>query len=399
LILVWFGVSMQKKNQFQKPEEIKKFHLLCEKHTTDRNSIWYFEPSFTKMGKWIKKNKQYVDYVNKSILQKTFGEARSKKMASIEKEYRLKEIKLNKKRRNVSNIDDIFVSRKNESNQRRWCQIKDTYIEHETAKWEKQRIQLEIETSSTSALVYLYKITHPTTIVFYNNCDTCNNCHEPFVFDHIQYNNICPQCHRVVRVLIASEDQSTDILMFKAQTELNMSSTKSREKITKTDRIPLYRRYLHQFSKDLPEIPKEVFATIYLNLSSIHILSSARSKHAPISSILRNNGMTQYIHQSVRISKLFNGEKIPEIDVLLFDKLIKRFGIICRACGNEYKLLTFEMISHILLKMENEEDLASCFSLPSSHDVLHKSYNRLLHIIGLCEKIDPTLSWKINPLV
>ena len=357
------------------------------------------------MVKWntiTNKKKNYVNFVNINILQTALVEAYPKKIAAIEHNYQQLSLKLNKRKHPISEIDDIFVSRKNKVNRLRWCEVKHTYIQRETDKWQQKRVQLVRKTSSTASLVYLHKITNPdptTTVMFSHNSDTCSSCNEPLLFDHIQYNNICPTCHRVTRVLIASEDFSTDILVFKAQTEINISSIKPAIKNIKINRTPLYRRYLYQFSKDLPEIPKEVFTLIYLNLSSVHILSSARSKHTPISSIMRNNGMTQYIHQSVRISKLFNGQKIPEMNDVLLDKLVRRFDIICQACANGYKLLPFEMITHILLNMENEHDMADCFSLASSKQVLRKSYSRLEDIVNVCEKIDPTISWKIDPLV
>lgn len=349
------------------------------------------------MVKWGKCKKHSIYYVNKQIMQMALNKAHSKKLKSIDSEYQRIKTKLLKEKNTTSEIDDIHVFNKNKSNQIKWKKIRNSYKGDERRKWEDQKAQLEAGISSVASLVYLQKIIKDPTSVFYHKCDTCKKCQESLIFDHIQYNNICPRCHEVTNVLIASEDLSTDIMIFKAQTEMNISSTNITKKNTSKNRVPLYKRYLQQFSNHMPEIPKEVFATIYLNLSSVHILSSARARHAPISSILRNNGMTQYIHQSMRITKLFNGQKVPNISDALMDRLLTRFEIICRVYTG-YKL-TFEMVTYVLLKMENENTLAECFSLPSSKNVLKKSYNKLVRIVDECKILEPDLSWELESLI
>ena len=256
-------------------------------------------------------------------------------------------------------------------------------------QWQVRMEQiLNIQSTNLATLIHAGKLMRTTSEVIFINADYCSKCNQKYIFDCQKYINICRKCKVVKSVLIADEDIMNDTLVFREHIVNSVVTTQCSTTI-RNGRVSLYRKFLQQFSEDSPSIPEEVFATIYLNLSSIHMLTSFRCKSVPVTDILRNNNYKEWISHSSRITMLFNGEKIPSINNDLFQRLYIRFDHVSQIVSSNVKLLPFEILTHVFLTLEKENTLAGHFLLPRSHTVLVNMLLRVKNMCESCKKIYP----------
>lgn len=222
------------------------------------------------------------------------------------------------------------------------------------------------------------------TEIFYSDPDTCQACHELFVFDHTTSLVICPRCGQTQKVLFVSEDLSQDLLVGKDPLSAGRTSMAV---VTKTHvymRSPLYRRFLRQFSDTAPPIPIAVMRVLYKYLSNIHLQTSVRCRPTPVATILRNHGHSKWANSSIVISKQFNGEPIPRMNQELIDRLVHRFDMIFQASAMtkpKQKVPCFEFVTHLMLFVEGRRDLAPAFSVHKTRAVLQKSCTSITDLL------------------
>ena len=117
------------------------------------------------------------------------------------------------------------------------------------------------------------------------------------------------------------------------------------------------------------------------------MLTSFRCKSVPVTDILRNNNYKEWISQSMRITMLFNGEKVPCINTQLLQKCLTRFEHVSLITLDEVKLLPFEILTHVFLTLENEKFIAGLFLLPRSKNVLINMIMRIKIMCEACKKV------------
>ena len=254
-------------------------------------------------------------------------------------------------------------------------------------QWQSRSAQLLKNPSKNLAtLIQAGKLLRAKTEIIFTNTDHCTICNHKYVFDCQRYVNICIHCKVVKIVLIADEDTMNDILVLREHVVNSVPTTQSSTSV-RNGRLTLYKKFMYQFAEDVPEVPEEVFAVIYNNLSSVHMLTSFRCKSVPVTDILRNNNYKEWISQSMRITMLFNGEKVPCINTQLLQKCLTRFEHVSLITLNDVKLLSFEILTHVFLTLENEKVIAGLFLLPRSKNVLINMIARIKIMCEACKKV------------
>lgn len=176
---------------------------------------------------------------------------------------------------------------------------------------------------------------------------------------------------------------------------------------TKKDRHPyrrdgLYRKYLEQFSEDSPLTPKHVIEVVYKELFRVHAMIRTKTKSTPIATILRNNGLQEWVGYAFRIAKEANGEKIASLTSTLIDRLVDRFRIITKTNGIitanvGRKTINFEFLTSQFLHMEKHSELAVLFYNHRTRTTLKKSFLRLQSCLDEITKMNDTgMEWSIR---
>lgn len=232
---------------------------------------------------------------------------------------------------------------------------------------------------------------------FFMNPDKCPDCITFYTFDIVTNVHTCPKCGYTVDTLFVSEDNSQDILVTRDPNVASGSGTKQGSGYTYV-RSPLYRRYLGQFSEDVIAIPTNVMQVLYRYLSNIHLQNSIRCRPTPVGNILCAQGLAKWSNMSIRISKIFNGEPVPVLPVDLIERMVARFdAIFHEASRTKKKLPSFEFITHILLRIEGQPELAKSFALHKTRTVLRRIYDDLQQLIQAVQTTDTTLTWDNIP--
>lgn len=151
------------------------------------------------------------------------------------------------------------------------------------------------------------------------------------------------------------------------------------------NRSLVYRKYLTQFSED-SIIPESLMKLLYEEYFCIHMLNSLKARPTSVQNILIAHNLNQFVHQSVRLARHFNGEPIPMISTSLIDTLVNRFQDVAKCAltiANFGKLPSFEILTHMFLRAENRDDLASIFFL-NKVSILDSSAEKLQKLIDKC---------------
>jgi predicted Zn-ribbon and HTH transcriptional regulator len=247
-------------------------------------------------------------------------------------------------------------------------------------------------------LVISNRIMGRPTESFYTDPDKCNKCGVFYTFDNVTNVHTCTQCGFTVDVLFISEDNSQDVLVTKDPNTGSSVATKPQSDYHYI-RSPLYKRYLSQFSENVPVIPTEVMRVLYRYLSNIHLQNSIRCRPTPVGNILRTHGFSKWANLAIRITKLFNGDPIPVIPSEVIERLVLRFDVIFRESSRQkQKLPSFEFITNILLRIEGRPDLASSFALHKTRIVLRRIANDLYKLIEHTKEESSDLTWDNVPV-
>lgn len=308
----------------------------------------------------------------------------------------------------------------------------------------------QLPSGSIASLVILQTITghHNNKERFPIDPTKCSRCGKMFKFEIENYTNICPFCKLIQRVLIGAEDIPSDNLSIRSQKTIQqleselcqpvsnvkkpekrkyVKKTKQKsdenekdnneednneeddndekindEKVNSVDRAVTYRKYLMQFYKDAPELPKSVLTLLYQEFNSIHYLNSLRCKPTSVQSILKAHGMSEYIIQATRCWRKFNRQPIPLMSIELIDALVIRFQDVSLAIStieNFGKLPSFEILTYLFLRGEKRDDLAKKFLIAKVAVILKSSKSKLCTIVDACRtnQLKMSSNWEEVP--
>lgn len=249
---------------------------------------------------------------------------------------------------------------------------------------------------------------------FYNvDSELCRQCGGIMTFDHVTYIQTCQLCQLSHLSIFAIEDKSQDLIVSrtgqatehgaqeqKATVLQEAAAAKKAPSNHKKDpvhhRTSAFRRYLAQFAVNRPEIPEDVMLMLYQELSYIHLLSSTKSRPATVSDTLHVNGYSHLVPNAVRISRMYNGEPIPILELDQMDRMVKRFTVLLRSFGEETKrnLFVFEVLAALIFRAEGRPDLVDVV-LEHKSKVLSKLGDiKLVDLIARARQTDPTFSWE-----
>ncbi len=150
----------------------------------------------------------------------------------------------------------------------------------------------------------------------------------------------------------------------------------------------MYRKYLSQFCSDESNvIPHNVLKVLYQNFFSIHMLNSLKCRPTSVTNVLLSHNLNMYVHQSVRICRKFNNEPIPKFSEALIDILVQRFQDVSKVAPtieNFGKLPALDILTHLFLRAEKRDDLATIFFL---NKVLDSAAEKLQKLVDRCADI------------
>ena len=192
--------------------------------------------------------------------------------------------------------------------------------------------------------------------------ETCIKCQSSLTISATECKQICGACGTTKTYLYCSADYIND--------EIN--------KTTGYERAPLYKKYLEQFHEATLDPPSSVLSLLYKELSKVHMMIRTKIKPTPISQILRLHGMHCWSHMSQRICKILNAEMVPKLSSGLIGSLVNRFSKVNESFAGvvsetRKKILNFEYLTRQFLMMEDRLDLADCFSLHKTKEVLRNA--------------------------
>jgi hypothetical protein len=102
---------------------------------------------------------------------------------------------------------------------------------------------------------------------------------------------------------------------------------------------------------------------------------------------------------AVRIAKIMNGERAPQMSIELIYRLLKRFklvaGVFSKNKDSRKKIHNFEFLTSKFLSMEGRDDLASMFKLHKTRIVLYNADKRLEKCCDLIESREIT-NWQVK---
>ena len=274
----------------------------------------------------------------------------------------------------------------------------------------------QLKANSMSTLAILNQLLARPVEIFKIDPDRCSECGTVAVFDSTVYRAICSNCMQTWSVLSIIEDVSSDTIVFKSSDKIGKSLDTARGSICtfintvdeagmvldspSYDRSPLYARYLRQFSAVAEAVPMSVMKIIYSQMVNVHLMASVRCRPTPIASILRSNAMHAYVHQSIRITKLFNGEPVPKLPEALIEALVHRFRVVSMVTGTFAmgKLPPFAILTHVFLRMEGQQRLANGFETHKTSAVLSAIETKFRPVINKCQEMDEDRNWCIARL-
>ncbi len=240
--------------------------------------------------------------------------------------------------------------------------------------------------------------------------DRCS-CGRLFRFEVAPHMNLCTVCRVMQDVLVIAEDSQTDLLSFRNQkTSTSIALTvkekaarknKPKNVVKKThkngtistvnsDRAQAYRRqFLAQFDINAPPPSDDVFQLLYTEFGNFHILNSFKCRPTDVAAKLKARNM--YAHQSIKIARMFNAEPMIEMETSLIDALVQRFEDVSVASNMMKpaygKLSSFEILTHMFLRAEKRDDLASIFFIHKPATILSTPDERLRKLIDKCHEL------------
>ena len=265
---------------------------------------------------------------------------------------------------------------------------------------QQYRLQCHNELSTVILVNRLLKV---KCEVYHIDADRCTRCDRILIFDPICHINICVTCHKISSTLMVVEDTNNDVLAFKTQvsapTTMAVVDNGPSEKTTGCHkvRIEAYRQYLSQFASDLPPIKLTTLNIIYRALSSVHIFTSARCRVTTIISILKTHNLPSEVFQATRICRFFNGDVIPTLTPDTTQRLIERYSI-WREFLDQQKVPSFEDLTHVALRLENDLSTAGLFDLHKSKTIICRIQSNLNQIADKCRQVKPEWTWEVPDL-
>lgn len=213
----------------------------------------------------------------------------------------------------------------------------------------------------------------------------CHQCGAASVLSSSESKDVCVGCGSVRSVLFCPTDYMDE----------------ERTKATEYERVPLYKKYLSQFHEDTTDPPVEILAVISEEFSKVHMMVKLKVKPTPVAQILRTHGLHKWSQMSQRICRYLNAEKIAVMSDQLIERLVARFEKVTNAFlgtiqESRKKIMNFEYLTRQFLFMEGRPDLADCFSLHKTREVLRKADQTMALCCATIGKIFPSDNWTMS---
>ena len=247
---------------------------------------------------------------------------------------------------------------------------------------------------------------------FYNvDSELCRQCGGIMTFDHVTFIQTCKLCQLSHLSIFAIEDKSQDLIVSKTgqateqgaqeqrTTALEAVAAKrvppSHKKDPVHHRTAAFRRYLSQFAVTRPEIPEDVMLMLYHELSYMHLMSSTKSRPATVADTLHVNGYSHLVPHAVRISRMYNGEPIPVLELDQMDRMVRMFTVLLRSFGDEKKrnLFVFEVLAALIFRAENRSDMVDVVLEHKSKVLSKLGDSKLVALIKRAKQTDPSFGW------
>lgn len=360
-----------------------------------RLRAFYHSKRDNKMGRNMKGSVVYTNRSNMFVIKRNLQHTRKEFLAHLKasKAQSIAKVRSMQHQRqelvhsnNQKQMNDIFeLRRMDKAIKQHQSNIQNQFVQMQ--QWDNQARQITKE--SVSSLVFLNKLqVDPVTEIFCIDSDRCSKCGNVAMFNSVTHMAICKTCYSMWPVLTVTEDTSNDVIVFRNIPKNVTSSGNSDAPDYTYERTPMYKKYLHQFAIDAPPIPAHVMSLLYKQLSTIHLLTSLKCRPTPVSNILRSNNQQKWVGHAIRISKVFNGEPVPLLSKDIIDKLVRRFDVIVK-CANMFdgKLPSFEFLTHVFLRAENQNHLAQSFEIHKTSSVLKGSDAKMQKVFAKCESI------------
>ena len=172
------------------------------------------------------------------------------------------------------------------------------------------------------------------------------------------------------------------------------------------NKIPLFRRFVTQFSVDVPD-PKQDHIDIMLDaLVHEHILLPSRVKPTRVAKIMREAKLPQCASMPVRISRIINGEPPIRFSTDLINRLVIRFTkytyaqkmIVTDTTKElpEIVKLSNEFLTKYFLMMEGEYKLSRHFHMQKTREVNIKAESWFNHCCVILQQSSDQMVWKYS---
>lgn len=211
-----------------------------------------------------------------------------------------------------------------------------------------------------------------------NHCVKCNN---PLQISTKTSTILCRTCH-----------SSFTFLYSKGETR--------EPKAAAYDRVPLFRKYLDNFSASVSDPPKDVLVQIYEQVSKNHMSHCIRPSF--VASALKVLNLQHYNNIVLRITKRIMQVPVPILSEALIERLLLRFNAIVqtfnsiRSCALRKKILNFEYLCSKFLLMEYRSDLAEQFNLLKTRNILSSADKKLQDCCESMVDAGSTLNWSFT---
>lgn len=219
----------------------------------------------------------------------------------------------------------------------------------------------------------------PFHTVLRTETSTCPDCGASMLEDSIESKISCEACGTTGRVMYA---------------QAGSEHANTSDKNSQYDRIPLFLRYLKQFELGAVHIPEAVLHTVTAGLFDAHMLIHAKCRQAPAIEILRRSGNGKWCTQVLRICRMLNPDRPPDIPRAVIEEVYVRFTILSAvvktAITIKSKFLNFEFLAKQFLIMDGQHKWAEQFSFHKTKTVLIRAESRLNEICQaiLASKVD-----------
>ena len=237
----------------------------------------------------------------------------------------------------------------------------------------------EDRTETCNVIYRKYLLPDEDKVTFFVDNTVCKRCQLGMLYQASASLCVCPAC-----------GNSKQLIHFDSSEPIEF---KGRKRKNTYNRVPLFSKFVKQFSKTLDPLDPKTLAGLLKHIRNKHSSPLKLAKPTPIANFLRSERLGSLMHCALRICKALNGEKIPLFEDDLIDRLCDRFAILTAVLKDmdlkdKKKIMNFEYITKQFLLMENEIELASCFLNHKTREIVVEAD---LRFFLCCEHINRLL--------